>query len=63
MKRIYLLLFAAALSVSVMSCEKKTPAEKAKDNLEDAGDNIKDAADNAGDATEKEAKKLKNKVD
>ena len=62
MKRIYVILFAAALSASIFSCEKKTPAEKAKDNLEKAGENVKDAADDAGDGIKKESKEVKEDV-
>ena len=62
MKRIYVILFAAALSTAIFSCEKKTPAEKAKDHLHEAGEDVKDAADDAGDAAKKESKEVKEDV-
>ena len=63
MKRIYVLLFAAALGATALSCKEKTPAEKAKDKMEDAGENVKDAAEDVGDAAKEGAHDVKKKVE
>ena len=57
MKPIYAILFAAALSVSILSCEEKSSAEKVHDHMHEAGDDVKDTANDAGDALKKETKK------
>lgn len=54
MKRIYLILFTAALSASLYSCEEKTAAEKANTHTEEAGDTAKTKL---GKAIENEAEK------
>ena len=41
MKRIYLILFTAALSASISSCENQTSSEKANNHTEEAGDTAK----------------------
>lgn len=43
MKRLYVILFAAALSASVFSCKEKTSSEKLNDRIEEASDSIKNA--------------------
>ena len=43
MKRMYVILFAAALSTSVFSCKEKTPSEKLNERIEEASDSIKNA--------------------
>lgn len=56
MKRIYLILFAAAaLSVSMISCEQKTSAEKEQGHSHES-DHVKDTT-NVGDAIENEVEK------
>lgn len=45
-------LFAALAFFSLSSCEKKTPAEEAADDVSDA---LKDGADEVGDAIEESA--------
>jgi hypothetical protein len=41
MKRIYLILFAAAFSASIFSCEEKSSAEKVHNHTEEADDTAK----------------------
>ena len=60
MKRIYVILFAAALSTAVFSCEDKASSdssENTKERVEEAGTDIKHAADSAGEAIKEESKK------
>lgn len=52
MKRIYVILFAVALSTSLFSCEK-TSSEKAKDHMEGVGDSIKNDVKNESEKTTK----------
>ncbi|WP_018341462.1 hypothetical protein [Cytophaga aurantiaca] len=40
MKRIYVILFTAALSASMFSCENKTSSETPKDRIEEAADSV-----------------------
>ncbi|HSY61033.1 MAG TPA: hypothetical protein VK796_04110 [Cytophaga sp.] len=63
MKRIYVILFAAALSASVFSCKEKTASEKFKDKMDETGHDIKDAAHDAGDAAKDGAKETKEKAE
>jgi hypothetical protein len=63
MKRIYVILFATALSASVFSCKEKTASEKFKEKMGETGHDIKDATDDAGDAAKDGTKKAKEKAE
>ncbi len=50
MKNKLLLLLMALPLLALGACQKKTPAEKAADNMEDAAEEVGEAVENAGDA-------------
>ncbi|HSP42770.1 MAG TPA: hypothetical protein VLO11_07870 [Luteolibacter sp.] len=50
MKNKLLLLLMALPFLALGACQKKTPAEKAADNMEDAAEEVGEAVENAGDA-------------
>ena len=53
MKRIYIILFAAALSAPIFSCKEKTPSEKLNDRIEEASDSVKNAVETESEKTTK----------
>lgn len=57
MKHIYVILFASVLSVSILSCEEKSSAEKVHDHMHEADEDVKDTSNDASDALKKETKK------
>lgn len=62
MKRICVLLFAAALSIAIFSCEEKTKSEKLQDKMENTGDDIKDKTEDVGDKAEDVGDKAEDKL-
>lgn len=63
MKRIYVILSAALLSISIFSCEEKKPSEKLEDKMENTGDDIKDKTEDVGDKAEDIGDKTEDKMD
>lgn len=62
MKRIYVIVFATLLSVSVFSCKEKSASEKLKDKMEKTGDDIEDKAEDVGDKAEDVGDKAEDKL-
>ncbi|MGJ8657225.1 MAG: hypothetical protein ACSHX6_12310 [Akkermansiaceae bacterium] len=62
-KNIILIALGSAAALTVVSCEKKGPAEKAGENMDEAVEDTKDAAEDAKDATKDKMEEMGDKIE
>jgi hypothetical protein len=57
------LMLGGLLSLGLVACEKKGPAERAGENIDEAAKDVKEGAQQAADKVEEAAEDLKDKVE